>query len=97
MYVAAARIRLSIPGSQSLKDKRQVLDSITKRARNKFEVAIAEVADNDAWQSAVIGLAAVANEAAHAERILRATVAFIEQTRPDVEALDVHFESIRLD
>lgn len=56
-----------------------------QRVRNKFEVAIAEVGENDIWSSALLGIAAVSNESRHAERIINAALAFIEDSRPDCE------------
>jgi uncharacterized protein len=43
MKVGVSRITLHLPGCHSLKDKRQVIKSVTARIRQKFEVAIAEV------------------------------------------------------
>ena len=51
------RFTLRIPESGSLKDKRQVVRSVAQRIRNKFQVAVAEVDDNEAWQVATIGVA----------------------------------------
>jgi len=56
MNIGVARIHLRLPENMSLKGKRGVLKSITGRVRGKYEVAVAEVDDNDAWQRATIGL-----------------------------------------
>ena len=61
---------LHLPASQSLKDKRQVVRSLTDRLRRQFNVAVAEVEEQDAWQTVVLGLAVVSNEAGHAARLL---------------------------
>ena len=63
MFVAAARVELHVHGSQSLKQKRGVISSIKKRVRNEFNVSVAEVGGQDTWQVAVLGLAAVSEEA----------------------------------
>ena len=47
MYVAACRVSLYLPASESLKDKRQVVRSLLQRLRNTFEVAAAEVEEQD--------------------------------------------------
>lgn len=39
-----------IPGSQSLKDKRRVLNSIRDRYGKKTHLAMAEVGEQDKWQ-----------------------------------------------
>ena len=55
MYVGALQLTLRIPLSASLKDKRQVVQSVLQRVRNKFEVAAAEIATLESWQVATIG------------------------------------------
>lgn len=92
MYVAACRVTLYLPASDSLKDKRQVVRSLLQRLRNAFEVAAAEVEEQDKLQIAVLGLAATSGEAAHAEEVLEHAVRFIEETRPDVTVSDVRVE-----
>lgn len=67
-----------IGGSQSLKDKRMVLRSLRDRIRQKFNVSVAEVEDNDQWQVAVIGIVVVSNDKAHANEMLSKVVNFIE-------------------
>lgn len=86
-----------MPESGSLKDKRQVVRSVSQRIRNKYQVAVAEVADNDAWQVASIGVACVANTARHCEEVLAEIVAFVERSRLDAEVTDVETEVISFD
>jgi len=61
MLVGIYQVELFIPASGSLKEKRFILKSLKTRIRNKFNVSIAEVADNDKWQRAQLGMAAVSN------------------------------------
>ncbi|MCX6840874.1 MAG: DUF503 domain-containing protein [candidate division WOR-3 bacterium] len=42
--------------SQSLKDKRRILSSLTERLRRQFNVAIAEVEHQDQWQRALLAI-----------------------------------------
>lgn len=62
MWIAVLRLHLLIPGSRSLKDRRQAVRSLKERLRNRFGVACAEVGDLESWNRAALGLAAVANE-----------------------------------
>lgn len=96
MIVGACCIRLHLPESHSLKDKRQVVKSILARVRAQFEVAAAEVDDLDVWQLATLGLAYASNDTAHAEDILTRAARYIEESRPDVEITDVQFDVQRL-
>jgi hypothetical protein len=78
MVVGAARVELHVHGSQSLKEKRGVVRSITQRLRNRFNVSVAEVGGQDTWQRVVIGLAVAANEAPTARKRLEDAIEFIE-------------------
>jgi uncharacterized protein YlxP (DUF503 family) len=78
MFVAAARVELHVHGSQSLKQKRGVISSIKQRVRNEFNVSVAEVGGQDTWQVAVLGLAAVSEEAQDARVRLERAIDFIE-------------------
>lgn len=62
MIVGICTVELHIPEAQSLKGKRQVLKSLTTRLRNRFNIAVAEIDEQDLWQKAVLGIACVANE-----------------------------------
>jgi hypothetical protein len=78
MVIGVCRITLMVPESHSLKEKRQVLRRIKDRARQTFNLAIAEVGDQDAWQSAQIGFAVVANERGFVESMVDKITKFIE-------------------
>ena len=70
MVVGVLRLTLYIHGASSLKDKRQVVRKVTDRLRSRFNVGVAEVGDNDVWQKAVIGIAAVANDHSFVNEVL---------------------------
>lgn len=63
MIVGSLKVRLLVRESQTLKDKRQVVRSITDRLRNQFNVSVAEVEARDHRQLIVLGFAAVGEEA----------------------------------
>ena len=79
MFVGIARVTLSIPGAASLKDKRQVVRKLLDRARAKFNVAAAEVADNDLWQKAVLGFCVVGNERSFVSESVDNILHFVEE------------------
>jgi uncharacterized protein YlxP (DUF503 family) len=78
MTVGIARITIFIPDSHSLKEKRMVLRRVKDRTRQKFNVAIAEVEENDVWQRGVLGLALVGNEGRFVQSALDEVVRFVE-------------------
>jgi hypothetical protein len=77
MTVGIARLTLFIPDSHSLKDKRMVVRRVKDRTRNKFNVGIAEVEDNDVWQRAVLGLVLVGNDRRFVDSALDEVVRFV--------------------
>ncbi len=92
MNVGVCKVGLRLPENMSLKGKRRVLKSITTRVANKFNVAVAEVDDEDRWQLATIGICCVSNNGRHANEVLSKVVDFIINSRFDVEILDYEIE-----
>jgi hypothetical protein len=79
MFVCVARLTLQIPDSGSLKAKRQVLRRVTERLKARFNVAVAEVDDQDLWQKASIALAVVGNERRHVDEQMEKIIHFVEE------------------
>lgn len=77
MVVGVLNLTLYLPENHSLKGKRAVLRSIKARVRTKFNVSIAEVDQNDVWQTAVLGVAQVGNDRDHVDRSLREVSDFV--------------------
>ncbi|NMO21961.1 DUF503 domain-containing protein [Pyxidicoccus fallax] len=79
MFVGVARLTLQIPDSGSLKSKRQVLRRVTERVKARFNVAVAEVDDQDLWQKASVALAVVGNDRRHVDEQLEKIIHFVEE------------------
>lgn len=62
LLIGTLSLRLVMRGAFSLKDKRRIIKSLKERIRQKYNVSIAEVASQDKWQEAVIGIACVGND-----------------------------------
>jgi uncharacterized protein len=92
MFVGVLRLRLELPESSSLKDKRQVTRSILARLRNEYRVAAAEVGDLDSWTFAELGVSCVANDARHVDAVLAKAVSFVERYWPEYPLVDVESE-----
>jgi uncharacterized protein YlxP (DUF503 family) len=92
MIIGVCQLTLHLPECHSLKEKRQIVKSILVRVHNQFEVAIAEVADNDLWQIATLGMSCVSNNSQHASEVLERVQNYIEQTRPDLMISNVETE-----
>ena len=94
MHVGICTIRLRIPENGSLKDKRRVLKSIITRVRNKFNVSVAEIENNDNWQMATLGITCVSNDKRHANEVISKVADYISDARFEAEILGYTMEII---
>ena len=94
MNVAVCRLTLNMPENGTIKDKRQVVHSLCPRVRNKFNVSIAEVGDNDLWQVATIGISCVSSDSRHAQQTIDNVLDYIRGLRLDAEIVDSEVELI---
>ena len=88
MNTGICRIKLHLPNSQSLKDKRRIVKSIISRLRSQYNISIAEVDDQDLWQLVTLGIACVSNHNQHVDEILSKVVNFIVNNYPELEIVD---------
>ena len=78
MVIGVCRLDLLIRENQSLKDKRRIVKQIIDRVKHRFNVSIAEVGNNDLWQSAQLGLCLVSNDRRFTNSSLDTILDFIE-------------------
>lgn len=96
MVVGVCLVTITIPEARSLKDKRRVIRSLIQRIKSRFNVSVAEVEDQDIWQTAGIGFAAVSNSARHADETLSTVLNFIENNLQEGLLTDVQTEILHL-
>ncbi len=70
MVIAVLQFQLTIPHSQSLKDKRRVVKSLKDRLHREHMVAVAEISALDEHQTAIMALTLVSNSAPHASEVI---------------------------
>jgi uncharacterized protein YlxP (DUF503 family) len=87
MIIGSLRLRLLLRESRSLKDKRQVVQSIKDRLRNNFNVSVAEIEGQENRQLAVLGIAMVSNETHHVKTVLGKIVEVL-RCHPVADLLD---------
>ena len=92
MNTGVGIIKLHIPESQSLKDKRQVLKSVVAKLKNRFNISIAEVDDNDLWQVAMLGISCVSNNDKVVDETFTKVINFIENNYPELEIVNQDIE-----
>jgi hypothetical protein len=81
MTVALLCVECYLPMSQSLKDKRMVLRRIKDRL-HALNVAVAEVAHQELWQRAGLGIVTVASSDDSAGGTLQSALELIERVEP---------------
>lgn len=91
MIIGVGTFELYFPESASLKDKRQILRSLKDRVRQRFNVSLAEVGDQDLWQKSVLGAACVGNRKDYVNEVLDKVIGTVRGT-PRVQLLDYRLE-----
>ncbi len=69
--VGVLTFELRLEHSHSLKDKRQVVKSLKDRLRSRFNVAVAEIGEQEMWQRAVVAAVTVSGDQKAAEETLQ--------------------------
>lgn len=92
MPVGLLTLHLNLPGCKSLKEKRSRLKPLLARLHREFNISVAEIEQNDRWQSAVIACAMVSNDANHTERSLQGVREWVETNWRDVFVERDHLE-----
>jgi uncharacterized protein YlxP (DUF503 family) len=83
MPVGLLTLEIHLPYSHSLKEKRAVLRKIRDRLRTRFNVAVAELDQQDAWQHATLGVVSVSNSQPLLESVFHQVLAEAERALGD--------------
>ena len=78
MLIAAALIELALPEAETIKARRRVARSIKDRIRQRFNVSVAEVADQDERHSVCIGCVMVGVDPRHLREAMEKVVRYVE-------------------
>ena len=79
MYVGCCSIKFFLHGNHSLKGKRRVVRTLKDRLKNRFNVSVAEIGNQDVWQSLHIGIVAVNSDPKYLEGQINKVVDAIEK------------------
>lgn len=91
MIVGVLTADLMIGGSNSLKDKRQVIKSLLDTIRNRFNVSAAELDELDSWRRSVVGVACISNDQTVANTVLNRVLSLIESD-PRLSVMECRLE-----
>ena len=93
MTVVILKLILFIGNANSLKTKRMILHSLKARIRNKFNVAVSEVGDQDKWQKSTLAVVGVGNDKKYMDGQASSLINFIENFN-QVSIVDYEMEMI---
>ena len=79
MYVGCCSIKFFLHGNHSLKGKRRIIRILKDRLKNKFNISVAEIGDQDIWQSLHIGIVAVNSDPKYLEGQVNKVIDTIEK------------------
>ncbi len=91
MHVYSAMFELRLP-CRSLKGKRGIVKSILARARQRFNLAAAEVGMADNPERALLGFSTVSGSRMLARRQLEELEEWLVEERPDLEIVAAEIE-----
>jgi len=83
MHIYCLELHLDLPSS-TLKEKRGIIRSIQQRARNRFNVASAEIDRQDNPEVAVLGFVTVSSDKLTARSLLERLEDWVYESWPDV-------------
>ena len=95
MKVVCCSIKFFLNGNNSLKGKRRITKSIKDRVKNKFNISIAEIGDQDVWQNLHIGIVAVGSDHKYLDGLMSKVVESIDKMNL-AEITDCQIETIHL-
>lgn len=92
MHIGILTLYLQIPGCTSLKEKRSRLKPLLARLHREFNISVAEVDRQDAWQEALIACALVSNDNGFTQRSLQTVSHWVETNWPDMVLMENRIE-----
>lgn len=91
MTIGVLKLVLYIPQSNSLKDKRMVLNSLKARLRNNFNIALTQIDEEDKWQKTMLVAVGVERDRAGMNSVLSGLLNFMEKS-DSVNIIDYEME-----
>jgi hypothetical protein len=94
MSIGLLTLHLLLPGCTSLKEKRSRLKPLLARLHREFNISVAEMDRQDAWQESTLACALVNSDRNHIQRSLQQVTRWIERNWPDISLIDEQIELI---
>lgn len=71
MVIGVLQVELNIPGSQSLKDKRRVVQSLKAKLHQEHMVSVAETGTLDSIATATLGIVMASSDVPYCQSVLQ--------------------------
>lgn len=84
MFIGIMKIQLNFSPVSSIKDKRKIINRIKMKIASRFKVSIAEVDDQDYYNSSILGLSYISNTKNHANSRGQNIITFLENYESEI-------------
>ena len=95
MVIGCCSVKFYLHGNNSLKGKRRVVRALKDRLKNDFNVSVAEVGDQDVWQSINLGISAVGVDKPYIDGLLSKVIDAIDRMNL-AEIVDCKTETLKI-
>ena len=91
MIIGICTCEIYIFNANSLKSKRSVVKSIIEKSKNRFNISIAEVGENDKWQKSIIAFSTISNSQKIVEETIEKVINFFD-SYSEIEIINIKRE-----
>ena len=91
MIIGICTCEIYIFNANSLKSKRSVVKSIIEKSKNRFNISIAEVGENDKWQKSIIAFSTISNSQRLVEETIEKVINFFD-SYSEIEIINIKRE-----
>ncbi len=91
MIIGICTCEIYIFNANSLKSKRSVVKSIIEKSKNRFNISIAEVGENDKWQKSIIAFSTISNDQRIVEETIEKVINFFD-SYSEIEIINIKRE-----
>lgn len=91
MIIGICTCEIFIFNANSLKSKMSVVKSIIEKSKNRFNISIAEVGENDKWQKSIIAFSTISNDQKIVEETIEKVINFFD-SYSEIEIINIKRE-----
>lgn len=93
MHIGVLRVHFQIFQARSLKEKRQVMNSVKGRLQSRFNVSVAEIGSQELWEAGELGVAMVGSDRRYVNGAMEKVLAFLN-SNPAIRIIEHDLEII---